>query len=40
MKNMNVIENKSKSKPKFYGMLKGEKISSKKEVYLNKDLKD
>jgi len=40
MKNKNQQQHKSSSKPKLYGILKGEKVTSKKEVYLDKDLKD
>jgi len=37
---MNPSQHKSHGKPKLYGILKGEKVSSKKETYLNNDLKE
>ena len=37
--NNNQPKNKQQ-KPKLYGILKGDKVSSKKEVYLDKDLKE
>ena len=40
IKNTQHPQQKSQSKPKLYGILKGEKVSSKKEAYMDKDLKE